>query len=447
MIANFRHTNGKGESCVNHQVETGGKVEESKSTRMKTLVGSILGYAADGLDMLLLSFVLVFVIKEFGLTPGQAGNLTLYTTIGTLVGSYLFGFLADMYGRIRIFSITILLYSVATALIYFATDYSHLAILRFLVGMGVGGEFGIGMAVVSETWSKNKRAKATSGVALGWQLGVLSASVLAAVVVPTMGWRAVFLFGLLPAALAAYVRFGLKEPEIWKSKNEYKKYLQSKAASGTLTPDEEAALKKMSGFPLTKLFASKKLTIATIGLTIMSFIQNFGYYGIFSWMPTVLSQKYGYTLAKASGWMLISTIGMLIGIMVFGILADRIGRKKTFSIYYIGGTIFCILYFFVFKDEAMLLWGSALLGFFVNGMMGGFGAVLAEAYPAEARSTAENFIFGTGRGLAGFGPAIIGAMSVGGNIMGAMSLVFLIYPIGLLVMWTMVPETKDIDLD
>ncbi|MGG3493719.1 MFS transporter, partial [Brevibacillus choshinensis] len=159
-----------------------GKVEESKSTQIKTLVGSILGYAADGLDMLLLSFVLVFIIKEFGLSPAEAGNLTLVTTIGTLVGSYLFGFLADMYGRIKIFTLTILLYSVGTALIYFASDYSHLAILRFIVGLGVGGEFGIGMAVVTETWSKRKRAKATSGVALGWQLGVLGASVLAALV-------------------------------------------------------------------------------------------------------------------------------------------------------------------------------------------------------------------------------------------------------------------------
>jgi benzoate transport len=433
---------------MQHQMVPQGKVaEESKSTQIKTLIGSILGYAADGLDMLLLSFVLVFIIKEFGLTPAEAGNLTLVTTIGTLVGSYLFGFLADIYGRIRIFTLTILLYSVATALIYFATDYSHLAILRFLVGMGVGGEFGIGMAVVTETWSKQKRAKATSGVALGWQLGVLSASALAALVVPTMGWRTVFLFGLLPALLAAYVRFGLKEPEIWKSKNEYKKHLQEKAANGTLTPDEEKALKSMSRFPLTKLFATKKLTITTIGLTIMTFIQNFGYYGIFSWMPTVLAEKYGYTLAKASGWMLISTIGMLIGIMLFGILADKIGRKKTFAIYYIGGTIYCILYFFVFKDQSLLLWGSALLGFFVNGMMGGFGAVLAENYPAEARSTAENFIFGTGRGLAGFGPAIIGLLTVGGNVMGAMSLIFLIYPVGLLVMMTMVPETKDVELE
>lgn len=105
----------------------------------------------------------------------------------------------------------------------------------------------------------------------------------------------------------------------------------------------------------------------------MSFIQNFGYYGIFTWMPTILANKYNYTLAKASGWMFISTIGMLIGIAIFGILADKIGRRKTFAIYYIGGTVYCLIYFFLFTDSTLLLWGSALLGFFANGMMGGFG--------------------------------------------------------------------------
>ena len=175
----------------------------------------------------------------------------------------------------------------------------------------------------------------------------------------------------------------------------------------------------------------------------MSFIQNFGYYGIFTWMPTILANKYNYTLAKASGWMFISTIGMLIGIAIFGILADKIGRRKTFTIYYVGGTVYCLIYFFLFTDSTLLLWGSALLGFFANGMMGGFGAILAENYPAEARSTAENFIFGTGRGLAGFGPVIIGLLAAGGNLMGALSLIFIIYPIGLVTMLLCVPETKD----
>ncbi|MBM7587210.1 benzoate transport [Bacillus pakistanensis] len=420
---------------------------ESKSKRYKTLFGSVLGYAAEGLDMLLLSFVLVYIINEFQLSPVEGGNLTLATTIGMLIGSYLFGFIADLFGRIRTMAFTILLFSLATALIYFATDYWQLLILRFLVGMGVGGEFGIGMAIVTETWSKNMRAKATSMVALGWQFGVLIASVLPALIVPHFGWRAVFLFGLIPALLAIFVRKSLSEPKIWEQKQNYKKALIQKDKMGTLTNEEKTQLESMRKFPLRKLFANKSVTITTIGLIIMSFIQNFGYYGIFTWMPTILADKYDYSMAKASGWMLISTIGMLIGIATFGILADKIGRRKTFTLYYISGTIYCLIYFFLFKDPTLLLWGSALLGFFANGMMGGFGAILAENYPAEARSTAENFIFGTGRGLAGFGPVIIGLLATGGNLFGALSLIFIIYPIGLITMLICVPETKGKVLD
>jgi benzoate transport len=417
-------------------------VVPSKSQRFKTLAGSVLGYASEGLDFLLISFVLVYITKEFHLSTVQGGNLTLATTLGMLAGSYLFGFLADLYGRMRTLAYTILLFSIATGLIYFAKDYSQLLILRFLVGMGVGGEFGIGMTAVTETWSKNKRAKATSIVALGWQLGVLTASVLPVIIVPQFGWRAVFLVGLIPALLALFVRKSLEEPETWRQKNLNKKGLLAKAVQNTITAEEKSELENLKKFPLKKLFANRKLAVTTIGLIIMSFIQNFGYYGIFSWMPTILANKYGYTLSKASGWMLISTIGMLIGITIFGILADKIGRKKTFTLYYIGGTIYCFIYFFGFKDSSLLLWGSALLGFFANGMMGGFGAILAENFPVEARSTAENFIFGTGRGLAGFGPVIIGLLATGGSLFGALSLIFLIYPIGLITMLICIPETK-----
>lgn len=226
------------------------------------------------------------------------------------------------------------------------------------------------------------------------------------------------------------------------TKTTIQKELLQKEAAGNLTTTEAEQLKQMKSS-----HSESYLQIKSNANNNWSYYyvihQNFGYYGIFTWMPTILANKYNYTLAKASGWMFISTIGMLIGIATFGILADKIGRRKTFTIYYVGGTIYCLIYFFLFTDSTLLLWGSALLGFFANGMMGGFGAILAENYPAEARSTAENFIFGTGRGLAGFGPVIIGLLAAGGNVMGALSLIFIIYPIGLVTMLLFVPETKD----
>ncbi len=417
--------------------------EGEKGYHIKSLIAATLGYAADGMDMFFLSFVLVFIIHEFHLTPLEAGDLTLATTTGIWLGSYFFGWLADIIGRVKVLSITILLYSLATATIYCVDNYTMLLLLRALVGLGIGGEFGIGMTIVTETWSSDMRARATSWVSLGWQLGVLAASFLAAIVVPSFGWRAVFLIGLLPAGIAVYSRLTLKEPAIFLQRRKFIADLREKARQNNLTAEEKVAFSKIGGSPVSTLFKDKKTCCTTLGLLVMCFVQNFGYYAIFSWMPAVLAEKYGYTLSKASAWMTISITGMLIGITVFGILADKIGRKKTFALWYIAGTIYCILYFFCFTSETALLWGSSLLGLTVNGMMGGYGAILAENYPSEARSTAENFIFGTGRGLAGFGPALIGWLATGSSLYSAMSLIFIIYPLALVAMIFLVPETKD----
>lgn len=363
------------------------------------------------------------------------------------IGSYIFGLLADKYGRTKILSFSIILFAVATFLMYFVDNYTVLLVLRFIIGLGIGGEFGIGMAIVTETWAPDMRARATSWVALGWQGGVLLAAVIPAIIVPMFGWRAVFLVGLVPALIAIYVRMHLKEPILWQRKKQRQQELIAKKENGTITEKEQKEYYYLAGMPLKKLFTTKRITAITIGLTVMCLVQNFGYYAIFSWMPTILSQKYGYSLAQTSGWMVISIAGMVLGIILFGILADKIGRKKTFALWYIGGTIYCVIYFFFFTSQASLLWGSFLLGFTVNGMMGGYGAVIAENYPSEARSTAENIIFGTGRGLSGFGPAIIGYLATGGSLIGAMSLVFVIYPIALIFMWFTVPETKGIEID
>ena len=422
-------------------------MKEVNSYGWKAVIGSSIGYAMDGFDLLILGFMLTLISGDLGLTTGQAGSLVTWTLVGAVLGGFIFGTLSDKFGRVRVLTWTIVLFAVFTGLCAFAQGYWDLLIYRTIAGIGLGGEFGIGMAIVTETWAPDMRARATSWVALGWQGGVLLAAVIPAIIVPMFGWRAVFLVGLVPALIAIYVRMHLKEPILWQRKKQRQQELIAKKENGTITEKEQKEYYYLAGMPLKKLFTTKRITATTIGLTVMCLVQNFGYYAIFSWMPTILSQKYGYSLAQTSGWMVISIAGMVLGIILFGILADKIGRKKTFALWYIGGTIYCVIYFFFFTSQASLLWGSFLLGFTVNGMMGGYGAVIAENYPSEARSTAENIIFGTGRGLSGFGPAIIGYLATGGSLIGAMSLVFVIYPIALIFMWFTVPETKGIEID
>ena len=383
----------------------------TRKERWKIMWASIIGYAMDGLDVLILSFAMAAIVSEFGLTLGEGGMIATYTLIGTVLGGYIFGIFADWWGRVHTFSLTIIIFSIFTGACAFADNAVHLDILRFLAGLGLGGEYGIGMTLVSETWPGAKRARATAGVAMGWQAGAVLAAILAAVVLPDYGWRGLFLVGVLPALLAAWARHGIKEPPMWVQRKEMKKALQARKDAGEkLTAEEEEQLTEAKKFPLAHLFADKKTTITTIALTIMTSVQNFGYYGIMVWLPMILLKEHGLTTKSMSGWMIVTVIGMIAGIFVFGWLCDRLGRKKPYLLFYVCAAAMVYIYVNLGTPIA-LLFGGAFLGFFCNGMMAGYGTILSENYTTDARSTAQNFIFNTGRAVGGFAPVIIGTIA------------------------------------
>lgn len=399
----------------------------TRKERWKIMWASIIGYAMDGLDVLILSFAMAAIVSEFGLTLGEGGLIATYTLIGTVLGGYLFGIFADYFGRVHTFSLTIIIFSIFTGACAFADNVTHLNILRFLAGLGLGGEYGIGMTLVSETWPAAKRARATAGVAMGWQAGAVLAAILAAVVLPDYGWRGLFLVGVVPALLAAWARHGIKEPPMWVKRKEMKKELAARKERGeTLTTEEEEQLEEAKKFPLAHLFASPSKTVTTLSLTVMTSVQNFGYYGIMVWLPMILLKEHGLTTKSMSGWMIVTVIGMIAGIYVFGYLCDRLGRKVPYLIFYICAAAMVYIYVNLGTPVA-LLFGGAFLGFFCNGMMAGYGTLLSENYTTDARSTAQNFIFNTGRAVGGFAPAIIGALAQSHGFSAAFALLSCVY--------------------
>lgn len=378
----------------------------------------MLGYAMDGFDLLILGFMLPAIAADLHLTSTQAGSLVTWTLVGAVAGGLIFGTLSDFYGRVRMLTWTILLFAVFTGLCALAQGFGDLLFYRTVAGIGLGGEFGIGMALVAEAWPAGQRARASSYVGLGWQAGVLAAALLTPLLLPLIGWRGMFAVGLLPAVVSFAVRRRVEEPALFT-----------------------ARAKASRGFPLRRLFDDASTARASFGVVILCSVQNFGYYGLMIWLPSYLSKTFGYSLTKSGVWTAATVLGMALGIWLFGIAADRFGRKPAFLAYQIGAVVMVFVYSHLTTPFALLI-GGAVMGIFVNGMIGGYGALISELYPTEARATAQNVLFNIGRAVGGFGPVAVGALAARYSFAAALALLASIYVLDILATLFLIPERR-----
>ena len=229
--------------------------------------------------------------------------------------------------------------------------------------------------------------------------------------------------GLLPALVAFIVRRALDEPEIFVKK---------------------CADKKENSFRL--LVKDAKTFRTTLGIATLCSVHNFGYYGIMIWMPSYLSKGLGFSLGKSALWTATIVAGMAFGIWALGQVADRIGRKPIFIVFQIGSVVMVYLYSQVTDPHTLLCMG-AIMGMFVNGMLGGLGALMSEAYPTAARATAQNVLFNIGRTVGSVGPVAVGALAAKYSFSAAIALLASIYVIDIIATVFLIPELKGKALD
>ncbi|CAN5307264.1 MFS transporter [soil metagenome] len=402
-----------------------GNFTSAKETEArKALLGSALGYAMDGFDLLILGFMLRVITADLGFGPAQGASLVTATLVGAVIGGVVFGMLSDRIGRVRVLTWTIVLFAVFTGLCALAQGYWDLLFYRTVAGIGLGGEFGIGMALVAEAWPASKRARVSSYVGLGWQLGVLAAAILTPILLPIIGWRGMFAVGILPAVVAYFIRHSLHEPDVFVART--------------------VGVPKAS-LPINLLVKDVETTKISIAMIVLCSVQNFGYYGVMIWLPNYLSTRFGFGLAQSATWTAVTIAGMAVGIFLFGHVADRVGRRTAFLTYMIGAAVMVVVYSKL-TDPTALLIGGAVMGLFVNGMLGGYGALISELFPTAARATAQNVLFNIGRAVGGLGPIVVSAVAAAHGFDTAIALLAALYVLDILVFLMLIPDRRGVEL-
>ncbi|MGO2100655.1 MFS transporter [Vagococcus salmoninarum] len=365
-------------------------LQSFKATKMTknqrlTLLSSAFGMGLENMDIMFIAYSLTSIIYELGLSGAQAGLISSVTNIGMLLGGLFFGRLADKYGRIRIFTYTIFIFALATAAMYFASNIYLIYFFRLLAGIGAGGEYGIGIALVAEAFPPQKVGKMSSVIAISGQIGAIAAAVLSALLLPLFGWRGLFLFGLLPVILAFIVRDKLEESPTWQA---------NRAEPSQTTIKAE-------------LFGSPQLIKRTMTLMLMAVVQIAGYFGLMNWLPSIMQTELGFSVAGSSYWMIATITGMSLGMLVFGRFFDKYGPRLSFAVFLIASAISVFIFPLAQSPVALLLLGMSV-GFFSNGMFGGYGAIVSLLYPTHVRSLANNLVINGGRAIGGFSSVLIG---------------------------------------
>jgi MFS family permease len=399
-------------------------IEKPDRYAYRALIASLAGNILDTFDNLLLGFLLVAISTEFNLSRPEAGSIATATLIGAVAGGILFGILSDYLGRVRVLAWTILIFAACTGLCALSVGYWDLLTYRTLAGLGIGGEWGIGMALVAEAWPAGNRARGLSFVGIGGPLGVLLAAFVTPLLLPLIGWRGTFVVGALPAILAFVLRRFLDEPQIYQRQTK----------------------RSRSAFSVWLLFKDAQSVKSSIGMIILCAAQSFGFFGLLIWLPTYLSTQFGYGVTQSAAWTAVTALGMIIGILLFGELADRIGRRPAFFVYQAGAFLMVLIYSQLTSQYALLI-GGGIMGIFVNGMIAGLGTLMSELYPTEARGTAESGIFNVGRGFGGFGPLIVGILASRYSFAAAIAWLSSIYVIEMIATAALIPERRGMALE
>jgi MFS family permease len=394
----------------------------------RAFVAAAFGWMLDAFDVMLYSMVVAALIEDpqLHLTLPGAGILNSVTLIAAAGGGILFGIAADRFGRKRALMASVFLYSIFTAACGFAQTALQLALFRIGLGIGFGGEWASGAALVSEWFPAEHRGKALGFMQSTWAIGYGAAALVNLLVMPQWGWRGVFFVGVLPALLVVWMQYYVEEPEIWRTR------MAAGQAAGRIGD----------------LFAPERARVTT-AVTLMNACTLFAWWGLNSWVPAYLrlpSEQGGVGLASStmSLFVIFMQVGMWFGYVTFGFIADAIGRRRAYVTYLLAASLLLPTYGLL-RNPALLLMLGPFVAFFGTGYFSGFGALTAEIYPTSIRATAQGFTYNLGRVASAAAPYTVGSLAATQGFGAAFTVTGAVFLLAAAV-WRWIPETRGAEL-
>jgi MFS family permease len=414
-------------------------LRQATTEQRHTLLAASLGWMLDAFDAMLYALVLTHVMRDLGMSKATSGLLYTLTLLASGIGGVLFGFLADRVGRKRALMLSILTYSICSFASGLSTTVLTLAVFRFILGLGMGGEWNTGATLVAETWPDELRAKAISVVQSSWAIGFALAALVSGIVLRYASWRYVFFVGILPALITLWIQNRVPESQMWKEHRRLRLVDEGQKLEpqGTQGSQGNASFLAIFRAPYLK---------STVVLLLLNFFGMFGWWGLFTWLPPYLSlpveqggRGFG-VMGTTTLLVVLNLFGMFPGYASFGWVADHLGRRRSFMLYTFAAAVLVPLYAMAQSPAVLLILGT-IVAFFGTGFFSGSGIIGSEIFPTSLRARALGFTYNGARTLSSVAPYVIGRVGQAKGLSWAFYLCGAAFFLASLIA-TQLPETK-----
>jgi MFS family permease len=396
----------------------------SAQERNSLLAGS-LGWMGETLVVMLYSLVIAELMRTFGMTKAAAGTLNSLTLVATAAGGLLFGLLADRVGRKRALMAAIGLCSLSSGGSGLSQTIVQLSFFRLMVGVGMGGVWTTGAALVAESWQATHRGKALGLMQSSAAVGNILAVLISAPLLAVYGWRAVFIAGMAPGLALLWIQRNVSESAVW-----------------TRGKDTDRAV--------WHVLWRKEILRNGLIATVMNALTMFGFWGLYTWIPAYLSMPVsqggrGLDQMRATGWLVVTWIGQWFGFVLFGFVSDWLGRRFTYAGYLVMAAVLVPLYGLTASATGLLILGP-LVAFFGSGYFSGYAAIASELFPTSIRATAMGVSYNIGRVFSAAAPIAIGVLATRYGLGPAFLLLSGAFLLAALMVLAL-PETKGSQLE